>query len=77
MNSSNPSQPPISFAGFIWFWNIPSAANESTRQPFFSIYQNLRQTVQQHSSGPNLPERKSRMVRISAPGKKLLGLVRR
>lgn len=79
MESRNPSNTRISFAGFVCFWKMPRRSGESTRQRFFSIYEDLRQTVQQHSSGSNLPERKCKwkMVRSSAPGKKFLGLVRR
>lgn len=77
MDSHNSSQPSIRFAGFVCFWNSPRRSGESTRQRFFSIYEDLRQTVQQLSSGSSLPERKWRVIRISAPGKKFLGLVRR
>ncbi|HEU5413958.1 MAG TPA: hypothetical protein VFW31_09385 [Candidatus Angelobacter sp.] len=77
MDSNNPSKPAIRFGGFVWLWNVPRRSGESTRQRFFSIYEDLRQALQQHSSGSNIPERKWNMVRISLPGKKFLGLVRR
>lgn len=74
---NNPSKSSVGFAGFVCFWNTPHCSGESTRQRFFSIYADLRQALQQHSSGSNIPERKWNMVRISLPGKKFLGLVRR
>lgn len=77
MDSNNPSNFSVRFAGFVCFWNVRRRSDQSTRQRFFSIYEDLRQTVQQLSSGPSLPERKWNMVRISLPGKKFLGLVRR
>jgi len=77
MDSRDRSNESVSFAGFVCFWNAPRGSGESTRQRFFSIYENLRQTVQQLSSGPSLPGRKWKVVRISEAGKKFLGLVRR
>lgn len=77
MDSNNPSNFSVRFAGFVCFWNIPRRSSESTRQRFFSIYENLRQVLQQQSSGSNIPERKWKMVRISQADKKFLGLVRR
>ena len=78
MDSSNAPKK-LGFVGFVWLWNSPRRSGESTRQRFFSIYEDLRQTVQQLSSEANLPEDKStwKMVRISGAGKKFLGLVRR
>jgi len=77
MDSNNPSKPSVSFAGFVCFWSVSRRSGESTLQRFFSIYEDLRQTVQQLSSGPSLPGRKWKVVRISEAGKKFLGLVRR
>lgn len=77
MDSNNPSKPSASFAGFVCFWNVPRRSGESTRRRFFSLYEDLRQTVQQLGSGPSLAERKWKVVRISETGKKFLGLVRR
>ena len=77
MDSNNPSKLAIRFGGFVWLWNAPRRSGESTRQRFFSIYEDLRQTVQQLSSGSTLPARKWKVVRISAPGKKFFGLMRR
>jgi hypothetical protein len=79
MDSNNPSQSEVGFAGFVCFWNVPCRPGKSTRQRFFAIYGDLRQTVQQHSSGSNPTEHKCKwkMVRISEAGKKFLGLVRR
>jgi hypothetical protein len=79
MDNNNPSNFSVRFAGFVCFWNMPRRSGESTRQRFFSIYQDLRLTLQQHSSESNLPQGKCdwKMVRISEAGKKFLGLVRR
>lgn len=77
MDSNNPSKPSVSFAGFVCFWSVSRGSGESTRNHFFSIYEDLRQTVQQLSSGPSLSGRKWKVVRISEAGKKFLGLVRR
>lgn len=77
MDSRNRSNESASFAGFVCFWNVPCRSGESTRQRFFSIYEDLRQTVQQLGSGPSLAERKWKVVRISETGKKFFGLVRR
>jgi len=67
MDNNNPSNFSVRFAGFVCFWNTPRRSGESTRQRFFSIYQDLRLTLQQHSSESNLPQRKCdwKMVRIS------------
>jgi len=79
VDSNNLSNFSVRFAGFVCFWNMPRRSGESTRQRFFSIYHDLRLTLQQHSSESNLPKRKCnwKMVRISEAGKKFLGLVRR
>ena len=77
MDRNKPSQSEVRFAGFVCFWNTPRRSGESTRQRFFSIYEDLRQSVQQHSSASNIPDHKWRIVRISEAGKRFLGLVRR
>ena len=50
MDGNNPSNFSVRFAGFVCFWNTPRRSGESTRQRFFSIYHDLRLTLQQHSS---------------------------
>lgn len=76
MADSNLTQRRISFAGFICFWNMPRKAGESTRQRFFSLYEDLQQTVQ-HTQHSGESKRKWKLLRISAPGRRFLGIARR
>ena len=77
MADSNHTQGRISFAGFICSWKMPRKVGESTRQRFFSLYEDLQQAVQQHTQHSGESERKWRLFRISAPGRRFLGIARR
>ena len=77
MPDSNTKALHISFAGLICFWKIPHQPEESKRQRFVSVYDDLKKSVEQRAIQAGDGERKWRLVRISAPGRHSWGFARR
>lgn len=76
MPDSNTKQPRISFAGFICFWNIPHQPDESKRERFLSIYEDLKKNVGQRAMQAGDGPRKWKLIRISAPSRHFWGFAR-
>lgn len=77
MADSSKRQQRISFAGLICFWKIPHKPEGSKRERFFSVYNELKASVEQRAIPAGEGERKWRLVRISAPGRHFWGFARR
>jgi hypothetical protein len=72
-------EPKIRFAGLICFWRMPRKKEETRRERFFTIYEDLREAVKQNLPSPvtDAGERRWNLVRISEPGRWFLGFGRR
>lgn len=77
MADDSTSQARISFAGFICFWKVLRKPEGSKRERFFSVYNELKASVEQRAIQAGEGERKWRLVRISAPGRHFWGFARR
>jgi len=77
METSGATGKSIWFAGFVCFWRKPHQARESSRQRFFSAYEDLRARVDHELAGNAVDGGKWRLVRISAPGRHFWGFARR
>ncbi|MGE5322730.1 MAG: hypothetical protein ACM3SW_07705 [Actinomycetota bacterium] len=77
MADSSMSQPRISFAGLVCFWNIPGKPGESRRERFFSLRDDLQRNVEQRATRGGEETHPWALVRISEPGRRFWGFARR